>query len=50
MAKVKKKLGELLVDSGVISKEALEIALKMQRNLGKKLGEVLVSEGFTTMT
>ncbi|HEY8892279.1 MAG TPA: ATPase, T2SS/T4P/T4SS family [Clostridium sp.] len=48
MAKIKKRLGELLVDSGVISEEALEKALKLQRNLGKKLGEVLVSEGFIT--
>lgn len=48
MAKIKKRLGELLVDSGVISPEVLEKALKMQRASGKKLGEVLVSEGFTT--
>lgn len=48
MAKIKKRLGELLVDSGVISPEILEKALKMQRASGKKLGEVLVSEGFTT--
>jgi len=48
MAKIKKRLGELLVDSGVITEEVLEKALNMQRNLGKKLGEVLVSEGFIT--
>ncbi|MBC8062737.1 MAG: Flp pilus assembly complex ATPase component TadA [Clostridiaceae bacterium] len=48
MAKIKKRLGELLVDSGVITDEVLEKALKMQKELGKKLGEVLVSEGFTT--
>lgn len=48
MAKIKKKLGELLVDSGIISEEILEKALEMQRESGKKLGEVLVSEGFTT--
>lgn len=48
MAKIKKRLGELLVDSGVIELEALEKALKLQRASGKKLGEVLVSEGFIT--
>lgn len=48
MAKIKKRLGELLVDSEVISPEVLEKALKMQRASGKKLGELLVSEGFTT--
>lgn len=48
MAKIKKRLGELLVDSGVISSEALEKALKIQKDLGTKLGEVLVTEGFTT--
>jgi len=48
MAKIKKRLGELLVDSGVIKEETLQKALNMQRDLGKKLGEVLVSEGFIT--
>lgn len=48
MPKIKKRLGEILIDSGVISEEALEKALVLQRQLGKKLGEVLVTEGFTT--
>jgi type IV pilus assembly protein PilB len=48
MAKVKKRLGEILIDSGLITEEALSKALALQKQLGKKLGEVLVSEGFTT--
>jgi len=48
MAKIKKKLGEILVDSGVITDEVLKKALVLQREQGKKLGEVLVTEGFTT--
>lgn len=48
MPRIKKKLGELLIDSGVIDEEALNKALETQKNTGEKLGEVLVSEGFTT--
>ncbi|MFT8315608.1 MAG: GspE/PulE family protein [Clostridium sp.] len=48
MAKVKKRLGEILVDSGVITEDSLNVALDLQKKLGKKLGEVLVTEGFTT--
>jgi type IV pilus assembly protein PilB len=48
MAKVKKRLGEILVDSGVITEEVLEKALQLQRETGKRLGDVLVTEGFTT--
>jgi type IV pilus assembly protein PilB len=48
MAQKKKLLGEILIDSGLITEEALDKALVLQRKLGKKLGEVLVTEGFTT--
>lgn len=48
MAKIKKRLGEILIDSGLITEEALSKALTLQKQLGKKLGEVLVTEGFTT--
>lgn len=48
MPKVKKRLGEILVSSGVITEEVLEKVLVLQKNSGKKLGETLVSEGFTT--
>ncbi len=39
------KLGEMLVESGLISKEQLLSALKSQRAGGGKLGENLVKVG-----
>ena len=48
MRKVKKRLGEILVDSGVITEEMLEKVLIIQKNSGRKLGETLVAEGLTT--
>ncbi len=39
------KLGEMLVESGIISKEQLLMALKTQRSMGGKLGENLVRIG-----
>jgi type IV pilus assembly protein PilB len=42
------RLGELLVEAGLITKEQLEEALKQQRATGERLGKVLVSMGLTT--
>ena len=44
---VKKQLGELLIERGVITKEHLEKALHTQKEKGGLIGEVLVSLGFT---
>lgn len=44
----KKKLGDLLVESGKISNEQLKVALKMQKVKGKRLGELLVDENILT--
>ena len=44
----KKKLGEILLDLGVISEEELRIALKEQSRTGEKLGEVITRLGFAT--
>ena len=44
---VKKQLGELLIERGVITKEQLEKALRIQKEKSGLIGEVLVSEGFT---
>lgn len=44
----KKKLGDILVQSGYISEEDLGNALKEQKRLGKKLGEILVEKEFVT--
>jgi hypothetical protein len=40
------RLGELLISTGVISREQLKYALMKQSGSGKKLGEVLVEEGY----
>ena len=42
----KKKLGELLVDAGLISKDQLEQMLAKQKASGRKLGELLIEEGW----
>lgn len=44
----KKRLGDLLVDAGVITGEQLELALKEQGKRKEKLGLILVDLGFTT--
>lgn len=45
---MRKRLGDLLVEVGLINQEQLESALKLQKTTGKKLGEVLISEGVVT--
>lgn len=42
---MRKRLGDLLVESGLITEEKLKEALRIQKNTGKKLGEVLTEEG-----
>lgn len=50
MIKQKVRLGDLLVDEGLISSDQLELALKIQKESGfsKKLGQILIQEGFIT--
>lgn len=43
-----KRLGDLLVEGGLISKTDLEKALRIQQETGKRLGEVIVEQGMTT--
>lgn len=43
-----KKLGELLMEEGLVDKEKLEDALKQQQGSGEMLGEVLVRLGHVT--
>ena len=45
---IKKPLGEILVDNKLITPQNLEDALKVQRQKGGLLGQILVSMGFTT--
>ena len=42
------RIGELLVDNGIISNEQLDQALATQKNTGGKLGNTLVELGFVT--
>lgn len=42
----KKRLGELLVENGVITDQQLKYALVLQKTTGRKLGEVLIAQGF----
>lgn len=41
-----KKLGEILLQSGVLSKEHLKTALDLQRREGGLLGEILIKLGY----
>jgi type IV pilus assembly protein PilB len=43
-----KRIGDLLVEKGLITKEQLSEALKQQIESGKKLGEVLIDQGMIT--
>ncbi len=46
-ARNKKRLGDLLIDANVITQEQLSEALGKQKNIGGKLGQVLVQLGMT---
>lgn len=48
MAPPKKRLGELLVESGLITQAQLQEALKAQKQSGERLGKALVNLGFVT--
>ncbi len=43
-----KKLGELLIEAGLITEEQLLQALSLQKRSGKMLGSVFISEGMVT--
>lgn len=45
---VSKQLGELLLERGVLKKEQLERAMKIQKEKGGLLGTILVSLGYAT--
>jgi len=42
----RQRLGDLLVASGKITEDDLDLALKLQKQSRKRLGEILVEEGF----
>lgn len=45
---INKKLGEILVEAGIITVPELEQALRLQRDKGGLIGELLVQLGFIT--
>jgi len=47
-APVKKRLGDQLIDKGLVTKDQVEIAITEQKKFGKPLGQVLVDLGFVT--
>ncbi|MDG3084796.1 GspE/PulE family protein [Vibrio hannami] len=46
--KLKKRLGDLLVEEGIITEEQVESALHAQKQTGRKLGATLIQLGFLT--
>jgi type IV pilus assembly protein PilB len=48
LRRVKKRLGDILIEEGLINQEQLDKALRIGKETGKKIGEVLVENGFTT--
>lgn len=48
MAKLRKRLGDLLIGVGLITQEQLEKALNVQQKMNKRLGSVLVELGYIT--
>lgn len=48
--KLRKRLGDLLVEEGIISEHQVEEALSHQKNTGRKLGDTLIQLGFLTET
>ena len=45
-----KRLGEMLVDAHVLSQDKVDEAVKLQANSGKRLGTVLLENGYITET
>ncbi|NKB32942.1 MAG: secretion system protein E [Pseudomonadales bacterium] len=44
----KKRIGEVLIDKGMITEDQLKIALQEQKVVGKRIGAVLIELGFVT--
>ncbi|HBC3539025.1 GspE/PulE family protein [Vibrio parahaemolyticus] len=45
---LRKRLGDLLVEEGIVSEDQIQQALSAQRNTGQKLGDALIDLGFIT--
>ena len=44
----RKKIGDILIEKGIISSEQLNIVLKKQNQAGKKVGQLLIESGAVT--
>lgn len=44
----RKRLGDLLVDSGLITGQQLQQVLEEQKGTGMKLGDLLIARGYIT--
>ena len=44
----KKRLGDILIESGKLTEDKLKEALLIQKQVGKRLGEILVEQNFVT--
>ena len=44
--KERKRLGEILLEAGLVTEEQIQKALELQKGTGMKLGEILTREGF----
>jgi len=42
------RIGEILLDKNVITKEQLEEALEIQKRTGEKLGRILIDKGYVS--
>ena len=43
------RIGDVLLSEGVITPEKLDMALELQKEKKKRLGEILVTEGFVCL-
>lgn len=48
MVKTRKRLGDLLLEAGLITPEQLDKALNVQKKTGERLGKVLINLGYIT--
>ena len=48
MAKVRKKLGQILISDGAIDDKQLQTALGMAKGAGKRLGEIMIEAGMVS--
>lgn len=46
MVKISRKLGEILIESGLVTEQQLLAALSMQESNKKPLGEILIEQGY----